>query len=122
MTVLASGSIEIAGDTRLRHAHPDGLLLVAAGDLRLAGAPHADQIFEGILAAREQIRISGSPEILGCVVAQDACDKHRLNGENAVVGSPTFISVCGPRTCFPLLDPAFPWFKLDARIISVAKR
>lgn len=122
MTVIATGSIHVTGSSRLVHDRPDGLLLVAGGDVRLTGTPGLEQRLEGLVAAREQIHVSGTPEICGALVAQDAARINDLNAENLVPGTPDITCNGSLEPRIPALDPDRPWFVLDPEILSVEER
>jgi formylmethanofuran dehydrogenase subunit C len=49
-----------------------GLSLVAGRDLDITGNPN--QSFNGVLAAHEQVFISGNPTLIGSLLAESACD------------------------------------------------
>src|SRR5688572_1235403 len=62
VTVIASGSIELGGKKIfMKAAHPDGIVLMAGGDVDLQG----DAGFEGMIYAGGQCYISGKPTITG---------------------------------------------------------
>jgi cytoskeletal protein CcmA (bactofilin family) len=80
-TVVATGSIEVTGNPIVRPptaTDPDGLfrsgtenlLFVAGKDLKINGNPH--QSFQGILAAHEQVSVSGNATLTGFIIAEDA--------------------------------------------------
>lgn len=49
-----------------------GLSLVSGRDLHITGNPN--QSFNGVLAAHEQIFVSGNPTVVGSLLAESACD------------------------------------------------
>jgi hypothetical protein len=49
-----------------------GLSLVAGRDLHITGNPN--QTFNGVLAAHEQVFVSGNPSLIGSLLAESACD------------------------------------------------
>jgi hypothetical protein len=122
LSVIATGSVQVSGNTRLQACHPAGLLFVAGGDLRVTGTPSLDQLFQGVLAAHEQVHIGGTPEIQGAVVAQDGGRSAGLNTENLVPGTPLITYDGGLNTNLALLDPRQPWFLLDPKILSYEER
>lgn len=122
MTVVATGNIQMAGNTRLEHSHPSGLLFVSGGDIRLTGTPQLDQHLGGVIAAREQVFIAGTPDIWGAVAAQDKGDASALNDECRVPGTPVITYDGGLDTPLPALDPSRPWFVLDPRITAYEER
>ncbi|MCU0723271.1 MAG: hypothetical protein MUC63_06605 [Planctomycetes bacterium] len=122
LSVIATGSVQASGNTRLQACHPDGLLFVAGGDVRITGTPSLDQLFQGVVAAREQVFIGGTPEIQGAVVAQDAAGLRPLVAADEVPGTPLITYDGGLSTRLPLLDPAHPWFRLDPKLVSYEER
>ena len=67
------GDIQITG-------HPDiigfvpGLTLVAGRDLEIAGNPSGGgESYQGLIAAHEQVKITGTPVLAGAIVAGDFC-------------------------------------------------
>lgn len=65
------GDIQVGG-TPVMVPFIDGIGMVAGRDIKIQG--NSNQSFEGLLAAHEQIEISGNPTIKGAVLAEDACD------------------------------------------------
>jgi cytoskeletal protein CcmA (bactofilin family) len=65
------GDIHVNGTPRVV-GFIDGLALVAGRDLKIQG--NANQRFEGLMAAHEQVEVSGNPTLVGALVAEDACD------------------------------------------------
>ncbi|MGH2397347.1 MAG: hypothetical protein ACRDFW_10235, partial [bacterium] len=68
-SVFATGSIEISGNPVMT-AETEGFGLVAGGDLRINGNPQ--QSYNGALMAREQVSISGNPNVIGYIIATNA--------------------------------------------------
>jgi cytoskeletal protein CcmA (bactofilin family) len=82
-TIIATGSIEVSGNPIVRppttadpgalfRSGTENLLFVAGKDLKINGNP--TQSFQGILAAHEQVSVSGSATITGFIVAEDAAN------------------------------------------------
>jgi cytoskeletal protein CcmA (bactofilin family) len=79
-TIIATGSIEVTGhptirpplasETSLFHSGTENLLFVAGKDLNISG--NSTVSLEGILAAHEQVYVSGSTVLKGFVIAEDA--------------------------------------------------
>ncbi len=88
-TVIATGDIDVSGSPNIA-TNPDNppqtrnLALVAGQDIRIRG--HASQHWEGIIAAHEQVEISGNPDLEGCVLAEDAASTSDLATSNCVSG------------------------------------
>lgn len=88
-TIIATGFIEIAGNP-IVEPNPanapelQGILFIAGTDLKINGNP--DQEFAGILAAHEQIDISGAPNFNGCIIAENAASNGEAVKDNKVGG------------------------------------
>lgn len=88
-TIIATGDIDIAG-TPVMNRYTQNLLLVAGRDLVVSG--NANTAYEGIMAAHEQLKISGNPQLNGFVFSENA---ENLSGTvlvdeiSSVVGSAT---------------------------------
>jgi hypothetical protein len=61
VSIIASGSIKVAAKPMMKAAHPDGIVLLAGGDLDLQG----DFGMEGLLYAGGQCYVSSAPVING---------------------------------------------------------
>ena len=66
VSVLATGSIGLAGVPYLRPDHEDGILLMAAGDVSLGGNPGSS--YSGLVYAGAQCAASGSATLTGQVL------------------------------------------------------
>lgn len=100
-TLIAEGNIEISGNPIMKNytgggtAVPDGvknLLLVAGLDLKINGNLTQDQAFQGIMAAHEQVAISGNPSLGGYILAEDADNRSNTATENTVSGNMELVS------------------------------
>jgi hypothetical protein len=82
-TIVAEGSIEVsstslnmrppqntAAESTLFKSLSQNMLLIADGDVLIDG--FSGQTFTGVIAAREQVGITGDPAITGFIYAQDA--------------------------------------------------
>jgi hypothetical protein len=83
-TIIATGDIEISGTPIMRppnssdsfqgnslfRSGTENLLLVAGKDLKIVG--NAQQRFEGIMAAHEQLEVTGNPTLKGFMLAENA--------------------------------------------------
>ena len=65
------GDIHVNGTPRMV-GFIDGIAFVAGRDLQIQG--NANQQFDGLIAAHEQVEVSGNPTLVGALVAEDACD------------------------------------------------
>jgi hypothetical protein len=98
-TLIATGDIEISGTPIMRppalgdssqgnplfRAGTENLLLIAGKDLKIVG--NAQQSFEGIMAAHEQLEVTGNPTLKGFMLAENATTvsntviNDRVNGD-----------------------------------------
>jgi hypothetical protein len=66
MSILATGSIEIAGTPVIIPDHDDGILLMAAGDVTIAGNPSGGVTnYQGMIYAAAQCAASGHASMFG---------------------------------------------------------
>jgi hypothetical protein len=66
MTILATGSINFEGTPYIRADHPDGILMMAGGDVAIAGNPAGGALsYQGMIYAGAQCKVSGQPNIFG---------------------------------------------------------
>jgi hypothetical protein len=72
-TFVATGTVEISGNPVIDPYVPD-LAVITGGDLKISGNPDLVPEVPGIYVAREQVMISGNPEIVGVIVALDRQD------------------------------------------------
>jgi cytoskeletal protein CcmA (bactofilin family) len=89
-TLVATGDINLSGNPIIAdHKNPSdpigvqNLLFVAGMDIKISGNP--TQTFEGIIAARGHIKVSGNPNLNGCIIAENATGTQ----ENEVSGNVT---------------------------------
>jgi hypothetical protein len=88
MTVIAEGSIKLSGNSSIFRdtTRTDALLFVAGGDIKISGRTDVGDdtstgdVWEGIIAAHEQIKISGRAEIHGAIVAEDGDNLYEMPG------------------------------------------
>ena len=89
VSLITEGSIEITGNVNAQtnSAGPatDNLLFVAGGDIKVNG--NSSQFLQGILAAHEQVDISGTPNLTGTIVAEDAINNSTYATENIISGN-----------------------------------
>lgn len=72
MTILATGSVHIGGNPRMESSHPDGILIVAGGDLKVSGnAAGSTPAYSGLLYGGAQCQFNGTPDIYGHVLCRD---------------------------------------------------
>jgi hypothetical protein len=87
-TIIATGDVEIVG-TPVIKTHLRDTLFVAGQDVKISGNP--SQGFEGLIAAHEQVQVSGNPTIYGFIIAE-----HFTTSATASVrGNPQIVFDCG---------------------------
>lgn len=91
-TIIATEDIEISG-TPVIDTHLRDTFLVAGRDVKINGNP--DQRFEGLIAAHEQVGISGNPSIEGFIIAEDQLDTSGMVTGTGLSGNPTITYNCG---------------------------
>ena len=99
ITILTTMSVTIPGDPYIVPAHPDSLLIVAGGDVKLNGSPASgDHNFEGLVYAGSQCEISGTPVMYGQLICRDAPNPFGSEdwvSENKISGDLTLTYNCG---------------------------
>ena len=97
--ILTTKSVTIPGDPHIVPAHPDSILIVAGGGVKLNGSRSSgDQNFEGLVYAGSQCEISGTPVMYGQLICRD--DPNPFGGEdwaseNRISGDLTLTYSCG---------------------------
>ena len=97
-TIISTRSIEISGNPVIRPPSPtdpgalyrtgtENLLFVAGGDIKINGNPQ--QSMQGIIAAHEQISVSGNPSLTGFIIAEDAENNRSTVQESNLNGNMT---------------------------------
>jgi cytoskeletal protein CcmA (bactofilin family) len=95
-TLIATGSIEVTGNPNIRpptasdpgalfRSSTENLLFVAGKDLKINGNPQ--QSFQGILAAHEQVSVSGNARLTGFIIAEDAANAGTQVTADAISGN-----------------------------------
>ncbi len=99
LTLLATGSIEVSGNSYLTPAHPDSIMMIAGGDLKLNGNPTGGyDTFEGLLYGGAQCEISGNPILHGQLVCKNNADpagSRNIVDENKINGNMKLTYMCG---------------------------
>jgi hypothetical protein len=115
VTIIAEGYIDVSGNPTVQPSNnlpqagfPPNMQFIAGTDIRVAG--NFEMAGPGIMAAHEQIAISGNPRITGFVYAENAPTTDALLGRNFISGNPTITYNGAPR-------PPADWM-LGIRIIA----
>jgi hypothetical protein len=75
MSIVAEGSIETTGNIKLNPTLT-GTLFIAGGDVKLGGTAGAQ--FQGLVAAKEQIKTTGTFDHIGVLLAKNEADNYNL--------------------------------------------
>ncbi|UCC84933.1 MAG: hypothetical protein JSW46_08485 [Gemmatimonadota bacterium] len=98
ITIIATGSVKVAGNPKLKANHPEGILILAGGDVDIAGvATGVTLSYAGLVYAGSQCQMNGTPSIGGHVLCHDAPDPPgaaNLVTNNKVNGNPTVTYDC----------------------------
>jgi cytoskeletal protein CcmA (bactofilin family) len=95
-TIIATGSIQLSGSPVMRpptqtdpgnlyRSGTENLLFVAGQDVQITGTPN--QVLQGIIAAHEQVSLSGNSQVTGFIIADDASNKGTVVVNDAVQGN-----------------------------------
>ena len=77
LSIIATGSIEISGNPDLRPDAPE-ILFVTDGDLKISGGLTLPMNVEGQILVREQLHISGNPNLFGQIVVENVPEREQL--------------------------------------------
>jgi hypothetical protein len=91
-TVITTGDIEISGNPEIQTHLPD-TLFVAGYDVRVSGSPTLG--FNGLIAAHEQIGITGGATISGFIIAEGASSVSGTITANETNGNAQITFNCG---------------------------
>lgn len=91
-SIIATGDIEISGNPSINTFMAD-TLFVAGLDIKINGNPN--QSFTGLIAAHEQVSISGNPTITGYILAEDWPSTSGTATGNILSGNPIITYDCG---------------------------
>ena len=98
-TFLATGSLEMSGDPYITPAHPDSILIIAEGDLKLNGsASGGNENYGGLTYAGAQCEMSGTPSLFGQLVCKNNANPAGSAdwvAENKISGNMTLTYNCG---------------------------
>ncbi len=98
ISLIASGSIQINGTPVIEADHPDGILVMAGGDVQAGGnAAGGTPFYDGMLYSYSQCQINGNPVINGFILCHNAANPpgtSDLMTENKVNGNPTITNDC----------------------------
>ena len=99
LTLLTTGSIEVSGNSYLMPAHPDSILMIADGDLKLNGNPTGGyDTFEGLIYGGAQCEVGGNPVFHGQLLCKNNADPTGIRDivqENKLNGNMKLTYMCG---------------------------
>jgi hypothetical protein len=96
------------------------IVFVAKGDIKITGTPN--QVWEGIILAREQIFLAGNPDLQGVVMAADQDDSFDLvTGDSKITGNITLTYNGGLTTDIPIVTNSNK-FRLDPTFAAYEER
>ncbi len=101
ITLLAKGTVSLGGKSRIAPAHPDGLLIVAGGDISIGG--QAGARYSGVVYTENQCAFGGSATVEALVLCYDAPDSWTPEVQDMLdmneVGNSTVVTYdcAGPR-------------------------
>ncbi len=72
ITLLATGTVSLGGKSRIAPAHPDGLLIVAGGDITIGGQAGAQ--YSGLIYTENQCAFGGGPNVDALVMCYNEPD------------------------------------------------
>jgi hypothetical protein len=90
VSIISEGNIEVSGTPYFTPENPNHIQFVTNKDLKLSGNVDADpaSAVEGQSLVREQLMISGNPELRGQIIVQDVESISDLVTTNTVSGNP----------------------------------
>lgn len=88
LSIIAEGSIEIAGNPDLKPDLPE-LMFVTDRDLKINGNVDQPISFEGVMLVHEQVFISGNPALAGQIIVENAANVSTLVDQNTIAGNMT---------------------------------
>ena len=98
ITILATGSVEISGNPRIKADHSENILIMASGDLKISGNPLGiTDNYAGVVYGGAQCMVNGNPSIEGQLLCYDGPDPAgalNLVDEVMINGNPTFTYDC----------------------------
>ena len=75
VTIISEGYIDVSGSPKMA-PYINNVALIAGGDIEISGS--AANPYTGVYAAHEQIKLTGTPQIDGVVMAEDVGDSCSL--------------------------------------------
>jgi hypothetical protein len=98
ISIIATGSVKVAGNPKIKAAHPGGILILAGGDVDIGGnASGITLSYAGLVYAGSQCQVHGTPSVGGHILCRDDPDPPgaaNLASDNKVNGNPTVTYDC----------------------------
>ena len=118
MSFISTGSISVPGDPFLIPDHPDGILFLALGDVKLNGnSTPGTENFQGTIYANSQCELSGELVIEGRLICRDNANPAGSENwavENKVSGNTHFTYACPSELEEQVVSPISdrPWLQV----------
>ncbi len=98
ISLLATGSVWVGGTPVVEPDHSEGVLIVSGGDVQIGGtAKGYDPYYSGLIYARSQCQVNGTPILDGHLLCYDAPDDPgtaNYVNENKINGTPKITYDC----------------------------
>jgi hypothetical protein len=98
VSIMTDGYLDISGNPYFSNykdpADPVGfqnILFLSKTDISISGNYNQDNDIQGIIAAREQIDISGNPNVSGSIIAGGQDSTSNFVTENSITGNPNVV-------------------------------
>lgn len=90
VTIIAEGHIDVSGNPTMQAAdHAKNIQMIAGTDISNSGNTTSTWSGGGVIAAHEQIGISGNPEFVGLFLAENATSADNFVTSTFISGNPT---------------------------------
>jgi type II secretory pathway pseudopilin PulG len=90
VTIIAEGHIDVSGNPTMQAAdHAKNIQIIAGTDISNSGNATSTWSSGGVIAAHEQIAISGNPEFVGLFLAENAAATDNFVTSTSISGNPT---------------------------------
>ena len=117
MSIIATGSVQLTGTSFINAVHPDGIAILAGGDLEMSGSSGTlSDNFEGLVWVGAQCDISGEAKLNGQIICADNTNPVGSIDlppfANEFSGSITLNFGCGGSTSTSIAILAGSWMEL----------
>jgi hypothetical protein len=98
ISIIATGSVDVGGNPKLVADHPDGILILAEGDVQISGnASGSTPAYAGLVYSGSQCQVNGTPDVGGHLLCHDSFDPpgaEDIVGQNKINGTPSVTYDC----------------------------